>query len=227
LPPVKSQTKRLRVFAGPNGSGKTTIIEGVRDYRIKGIPIDFGIYINADDIARNLRLGKFDFAEYRIKPTSEKFIAITNQSGLIGKEFSERKFISSFKLAGTRLVLLNKKADERLAQIIAHFLREELLEQGLKFSFETVFSHQSKLDIMKRASERGYKVYLYFVSTESPEINIYRVSVRTDKGGHDVPDDKIRSRYQRSLELMFEAAQVAYQAYFLIIQARSPNCKNP
>jgi predicted ABC-type ATPase len=52
------------------------------------------------------------------------------------------------------------------------------------------------------------------VSTESPEINKYRVQVRTQQGGHNVPADKIEQRYFRSLDLLFEAAQLAYQVYF-------------
>lgn len=88
------------------------------------------------------------------------------------------------------------------------------MEQKRKFSFETVFSHPSKLDIMRQARENGYKVYLYFVSTESPEINVYRVQLRKEKGGHDVPVDKIKSRYTRSLDLLYEASQLAYQTFF-------------
>lgn len=103
---------------------------------------------------------------------------------------------------------------DRLAQIIADFLRKKLLEQEERFSFETVFSHSSKLDIMKEAQKKGYKVYLYFVSTESPEINKLRVASRRDQGGHDVPPDLIESRYYRSLNLLYEACQVAYQVYF-------------
>ena len=38
--------------------------------------------------------------------------------------------------------------------------------------------------------------------------------MRKDKGGHDVPAEKIKSRYERSLNLMFDAAQLAHQAYF-------------
>jgi predicted ABC-type ATPase len=61
---------------------------------------------------------------------------------------------------------------------------------------------------------QGYKVYLYFVSTESPEINKFRVESRATQGGHDVPADKITSRYYRSLDFLHEACQLAYQVFF-------------
>lgn len=68
---------------------------------------------------------------------------------------------------------------------------------------------------MKSAIKAGYKVYLYFVSTESPEINKYRVKkVRVEEGGHDVPEDKIESRYYRSLDFLYEASQLSYYAFF-------------
>jgi len=67
---------------------------------------------------------------------------------------------------------------------------------------------------MKQAIKAGYKVYLYFVSTESPEINKYRVDLRKKKGGHDVPPEKIESRYFRSLELLYDACQLSYQVFF-------------
>lgn len=212
----------MRVFAGPNGSGKTTIINAVKAYRIKEIPVDFGIYVNADDIAGELRDGNFSFKKYGITTTRQKFIDAVLQTGLVNEDFSENELRASFRIRGTSIQLLNKDSDERIAQILAHFLRERLIETKKKFSFETVFSHPSKLEIMRRAVSEGYKVYLYFVSTESPEINAYRVSVRTEKGGHDVPVEKIRSRYQRSLELMFDAAQIAYQAFFFDNSGEEP-----
>lgn len=205
----------MRIFAGPNGSGKSTIIQAVRDYRIKEIPIDFGVYINADDIVRLLEMDKFNFSDYTITTTRKEFVSHATASGLISNEFSSATFRSSFTFTSNQQVILkDANAVERLAQILSDFLRKKLLEANKKFSFETVFSHPSKLAIMHEAKARGYKVYLYFVSTESPEINIYRVQLRKDKGGHDVPPEKIRSRYDRSLNLMFEAAQLAYQAYF-------------
>ncbi len=73
---------------------------------------------------------------------------------------------------------------------------------------------------MQRAIAAGYKVYLYFVSTESPEINKFRVQARKVQKGHDVPVDKIVSRYYRSLDLLYDACQLAYQVSFLTILLR-------
>lgn len=57
-------------------------------------------------------------------------------------------------------------------------------------------------------------MYLYFVSTKSPEINKYRVAVRVKHGGHDVEEKKIVDRYYRSMDLFHEASQYTYQAFF-------------
>ena len=205
----------MRVFAGPNGSGKSTIIEAVKNHKVKGIPVDFGIYINADDIALVLRENKFTFSLYSIKTKQEDFKRTALASGLINKKFPEDEFLKSFNWAGNTLKLSNPRYSEALAQILADFLRKKLLAQSKKFSFETVFSHPSKLEIMRQAAAKGYKVYLYFVCTESSEINKFRVKkVRVKEGGHDVPEDKIETRYFRSLELLFDAAQISYQTFF-------------
>ncbi|MFN4247544.1 MAG: hypothetical protein ACK4EY_07460 [Flavipsychrobacter sp.] len=209
-----SETLRMRVFAGPNGSGKSTVIKYLKALRVNNQPIDFGIYINADDIAVCLTDDTFSFKDYNIEVTRQQFTDIALASGLVGDDFNEEVFGASFRFRANRIHLLHADAKERLAQIIADFLRKTLLQAGKKFSFETVFSHHSKLDIMKEAAAAGYKVYLYFVSTESADINVYRVSARKQKGGHDVPEDKIRGRYQRSLDLLYDASQLAYQAFY-------------
>jgi predicted ABC-type ATPase len=52
---LTNETLRLRIFAGPNGSGKSSIINSIRNYtKDNGTPLDFGIYLNADDIAKEL-----------------------------------------------------------------------------------------------------------------------------------------------------------------------------
>jgi predicted ABC-type ATPase len=215
LPSTNQQTQlRLRVFAGPNGSGKSTVIKYVRNIKVNGRSIDFGYYINADDIATELRSGGFAFSKYGLLIKPKHFSAIALASGLINYEFTEEEFKASFALRNNIIRLKSKSADERIAQLIADFLRKKLLELKKKFSFETVFSHSSKLEVMQHAIAVGYKVYLYFVSTESPEINKFRVQARKVQKGHDVPEDKIVSRYYRSLDLLYDACQLAYQVFF-------------
>lgn len=215
--PSVRQNKRLRVFAGPNGSGKSTIIQALRNIKVNGYPIDFGIYINADDIAKSLREGTFTFKKYQLgKITRSTFIDHALASGLINRNFPEASFTNIFTLNNAGVFKLVDSAwDEHMAQLMADFLRCSLLREEKKISFETVFSHPSKLDFMKKANDQGYKIYLYFISTESPLINISRIKeVRTKRGGHDVPEEKIVSRYKRSMELLYDAAELAYQAYF-------------
>lgn len=216
-------TKRLRVFAGPNGSGKSSIIKKILNTEVKkGVKLDFGIYINADDIAQDLLKKGCNFSNYQIDFLEEEFYEIVENSGLINASFNINRFKNCIVFDNQKCLVLKSNAIlkddnpyERIAQIIADYLRKKLLKEEKKFSFETVFSHQGKVDIIKQAKEAGYKVYLYFVSTEHPSINVYRVKeVRIKEKGHDVDEEKIRSRYYRSMDLLFDAAQHCYQTFF-------------
>lgn len=171
-PATSSQKLRLRVFAGPNGSGKSTVIESVRKHKENGRNIDFGFYINADDIAKELSKKGVSFNKYGIKTTPKEFNEIALKSGLINDDFNKNEFQESFKLRSNRISLRAFERKEFLAQIVADFLRKKLLNERRKFSFKTVFSHRSKLDMMKEALEAGYKVYLYFISTDH-QISIF------------------------------------------------------
>ncbi|MEQ5872530.1 zeta toxin family protein [Sagittula sp. NFXS13] len=88
---------------------------------------------------------------------------------------------------------------------IADARRAELLEARQSFATETVFSHPSKLEIIKTAQARGYIVIVMHVGVESPELSVGRVRLRTEEGGHDVPEDKIRARFLRSQPLIRDA----------------------
>jgi predicted ABC-type ATPase len=83
----------------------------------------------------------------------------------------------------------------------------------MDFTFETVMSHPSKVEFFERAAVIGYVTILFFICTQSVALNIQRVAQRVDAGGHDVPEDKIVSRYHRSLALLPRALQAASRAY--------------
>lgn len=103
--------------------------------------------------------------------------------------------------------------DSYVASILSDWLRRALIETRQSFTFETVLSSADKLDVFRRAKEAGYRIYLYFVATEDPTINVARVAQRVALDGHSVPRDKIVSRYYRSLELLLDAIRLSDRAY--------------
>jgi predicted ABC-type ATPase len=81
----------------------------------------------------------------------------------------------------------------------AERLRQECVNRPEDFAFVTVSSHPSKLDLIARAKAAGFIVKLYFVSTENPMLNVARVRQRVAEGGHSVPEDKVITRYRRTM----------------------------
>ena len=81
----------------------------------------------------------------------------------------------------------------------AEKMREFLLAHRIDFTFETVLSTSRNLHLIQRAHEAGYYIRVIFILTIDSSINVRRVADRVKNGGHDVPEEKIHSRYQKSL----------------------------
>jgi len=99
------------------------------------------------------------------------------------------------------------------AQQIAIRQREQLLCEGQSMTYESVMSHHSHLDFIKRAKEAGYRTYLYFIGLESPSLSEDRVKEREKSGGHGVPQEKITPRYHRVMNQLVEACLLVDRAY--------------
>ena len=84
----------------------------------------------------------------------------------------------------------------------AELIRESLLVSLKSFTFETVLSTERNLILLEKAKDAGYVIESIFVLTADVELNVKRIKVRVLKGGHDVPEDKIRSRYSKSLQML-------------------------
>lgn len=94
---------------------------------------------------------------------------------------------------------------------VAARTRDALIDAGQPFIAETVFSHESKLDLIARAYSAGYTVALH-VLTIPLELSFQRVLHRVAAGGHGVPEAKIRDRYARIWPLSMLAIERANTA---------------
>ena len=199
---------RLRILAGPNGSGKTSVFGELRE------KFHWGVFVNADEIERRLKEeGSLDCREYAVAALDEeKFREVYSD---YFRTVSTQCAADNIFVDNTYIKVHNAaRVDSYFAAFLAAYIRERLLEAGISFSLETVMSHPSKVDFMARARQSGYRVYLYYVSTQSPEINIGRVHTRVQEGGHNVPESKVRERYARSLQNLYAAVKQSDRAYF-------------
>ena len=70
------------------------------------------------------------------------------------------------------------------------------------------------MDFLRRAKEEGYFIRMFFICTESPTINAARIANRVMEGGHDVPIQKIISRYIKAIINAERVTQFADRVYF-------------
>ena len=94
------------------------------------------------------------------------------------------------------------------AAIKAEELREKALANKISFTFETVLSTERNLNLLRRAKENGYFIRCFYILTTDVNINIARIKSRVKNGGHDVPEEKICSRYVKSIALIPELVEV-------------------
>ena len=194
------------MFAGPNGSGKSTIKAVIS-------PALLGVYINPDEIEAKIRQrGFLDLCTFGVETTLEEIRAFFTASALIQKAGFQGA-VESMRFRDGKLSFHVVSINAYFTSVIADFLRQKLLAKRASFTFETVMSSPDKMRLMEKAQSLGYRTYLYYVATEDPIINVSRVKNRVKKGGHDVPEDKIISRYGRSLDLLADTIRHTNRAY--------------
>lgn len=77
-------------------------------------------------------------------------------------------------------------------------LLERAIERKLDLAFETTLGGNTIAALLRRAAEAGLDVRVWYAGLSSPELHIARVRARVAKGGHDIPESKIRERYEQS-----------------------------
>ncbi len=203
--------KRVRIFAGPNGSGKSTLKE------IIGSSFKIGVYVNADDMLKTMRdTSRLEFSDFDLVVTENQF-----ETAYAQWTIPTNRNLWVFENNG---ITVNDagRIEDYFVSFLADFIRNSLLGTVDRFSFETVMSHPSKLDFIKKAKGAGYKVYLYFVSLPDPELNVLRVQSRVSSGGHGVGREKVVNRYYRTMDNLYEAIRLADSAFLFDNSTSSP-----
>lgn len=113
-------------------------------------------------------------------------------------------FVNADVIQGDELKDGDMNAAYRAAHIAAE-RRSELLAQSKSFVTESVFSHPSKLDLIREAKKIGYRIMVFHICVENPDLSVARVVERVKEGGHPVPETKVRQCYDRNGPLIRQA----------------------
>ena len=105
-------------------------------------------------------------------------------------------------------------------------MREEIkqlhaaLDTGQSIHVETTLAGQGKaqLNLIYRAHKNGFEVTLLYVALKNEKLAINRVHERIKKGGHGIPDEIVKKRYNQSNHNL---ATVAFKADNVVIYDNS------
>ena len=93
-----------------------------------------------------------------------------------------------------------------------HYLRRS----GNDFAFETTLSTRSYKGFITEAQKEGYEVTLIFFYLNSVKLAIKRVKTRVIEGGHNIPENVIRRRYEKGLENFFVIFKSVVNSWILV-----------
>ena len=77
-------------------------------------------------------------------------------------------------------------------------LLKRAIRENLDFAFETTLGGNTIASLLAEAADRGLEIRVWYVGLEGQELHIARVRSRVARGGHDIPEAKIRERYATS-----------------------------
>lgn len=96
----------------------------------------------------------------------------------------------------TALLLKRRNKKRPLAKLAA-------IISGRDFAFETTLSGRSYVPFLRLAKQKGYTIQLYFLWLPKVEISIERVAERVRMGGHNIPEETIRRRFDAGVRNLF------------------------
>lgn len=105
-------------------------------------------------------------------------------------------------LAARRILSANPNISQVEANSAAWHEGKRLLERAiaerLDFAFETTLGGKTIASLLDEAISKGIAVRIWYVGLEGVERHIARVRSRVARGGHDIPEERIRERYVQS-----------------------------
>jgi predicted ABC-type ATPase len=130
----------------------------------------------------------------------------TSASSILKKALGVDEFVNADVIARGLSGFEPERAALSAGRIMLARLRE-LARQRTSFAFETTLASRSFAPWLAELLSSGYQFHLIFLWLPNPDMAVARVAARVREGGHDVPEETIRRRYEAGLRNFFRRYQ--------------------
>ena len=132
-----------------------------------------------------------------------------------------KEFVNSDEFAKSLSPFDPSKASIQASRYMLMKIRY-LLKRQEDFAVETTLATRTLLKIVKNAQTAGYTVTLLYFWLNSPELAIERVRARVEAGGHNIPEETIRRRYQTGISYFFNLYSPVCERWILADNSQIP-----
>ena len=163
-------------------------------------------------------------------PSDKRIVIIAGPNGA-GKTTFARQYLS---IEGNGLAFLNAdeiaaelcpEAPEKVAIRAGRMMLEQIKEHinaGKSFALETTLSGRGYARAIPKWREEGFHVRLIFLRVPDPELSILRVASRVRQGGHHIPEEAIRRRFDLGLKNFYTLYQRMVDDWMIFDNATPP-----
>ena len=99
---------------------------------------------------------------------------------------------------------------------------KELIRHGKDFGFETTLAGKTYLSILCNMKEQGYRLHLFYLWLPTAELAVSRVAHRVAHGGHNIPEDVIRRRFNAGSTNLLDAYLPLFDTWLLFDSSKLP-----
>ena len=125
------------------------------------------------------------------------------------------EFVNADLIASGLVPLGSRHVDVQAGRLMLAEI-DTLVAEGRSFAFETTLAGRGYLRRIDQWRCMGYRVTLLFLSLPSPEVAIERVRQRVAQGGHHVPDDVVRRRFDAGFDNFWHLYTASVDGWVLL-----------
>jgi predicted ABC-type ATPase len=132
-----------------------------------------------------------------------------------------REFLNADLIAAGLSPFAPETQNLRAGRLLLERIRE-LAEHRADFGFETTLSGRTYFKLLSDMKANGYRVVLFFLWLPNADMAVARVENRVEEGGHGVPAEDVRRRYQAGVRNLFRLYRPILDSWWLLDASRLP-----